>query len=68
MAYRFLFGVSGDYFDVVRGLSPGDRVHIERQEGEILINRVPVQRFYQKTIQGIMEMTGAGIRKLRGRG
>ena len=65
--YRFLFGVSGEYFDVVRGLSPGDRIHIERQDGEILVNRVPVRRFYQRTFQGIMEKTGAGIRKLRGR-
>jgi len=66
--YRFLFGVSGEYFDVMRGLSQGDRVHIERQGGEILINRVPVQRFYEKTIQGIMEKTGAGWKKLTGKG
>jgi acetyl-CoA acetyltransferase len=66
--YRFLFGVSGEHHEAVAGLNPGDRVHIERHEGVILVNRVPVRRFYQKTFQGIMAKSGAGWKKLRGKG
>lgn len=66
--YRFLFGVSGEHYGEVSGLVTGDRVHIERHEGDILVNRLPVQRFYQKTLQGIMEKTGAGWKKLTGKG
>lgn len=49
-------------------MSAGDRVHIECHEGEILVNRIPVRRFYQKTIQGIMEKTGAEWNQLTGKG
>ena len=62
--YRFLFGISGEHHGEIAGLKGGDRVHIERQEGEILVNRIPVRRFYDKTIQGIMEKSGAGWKKV----
>ena len=66
--YRFLFGISGEHYEDVSGLAPGDLVHIERHEGEILVNRVPVRRFYQKSLQGIMEKSGAGWKKFTGKG
>jgi acetyl-CoA C-acetyltransferase len=66
--YRFLFGVSGEHCSELSGLTPGDRVRMERQDGEILVNRIPVRRFYQKSFQGMMEKSGVGWKKLTGKG
>lgn len=62
--YRFLFGVDGEHYDSVESLKPGDHVKIERHDGEILVNRMAVRRFYRKGIQQIMEKTGAGLKRL----
>ncbi|GAB4293577.1 MAG: thiolase family protein [Desulfuromonadia bacterium] len=54
--YPFLFGVPGGYFDSISRLSPGDELLIERGDDGIRINRIPVQRFYRRTMAGLREL------------
>ncbi|KAF0220487.1 MAG: hypothetical protein FD174_1141 [Geobacteraceae bacterium] len=64
--YRFLFGIAGENYRQVIQLLPGNRIRLERVDGEIFLNRMPVRKFYQKTIEGVVEMAGTGWRMLRG--
>jgi acetyl-CoA acetyltransferase len=64
--YKFLFGISGEFYADIALMTPGDRLTLERQNGDILVNRMPVKRFYQRTIEGMAELAGAGWRRLRG--
>ncbi len=66
-SHRFLFGTGGDGFEQVRALAPGDRVSIERSGDQLLVNRLPVQRLYRKTLDGLMELAGTGWRRFSGR-
>jgi hypothetical protein len=52
---------------VIASLKPGDRVRIELAGSEILVNRIPVRRFYRRTIDGLVELAGAGLKKLKGK-
>ncbi|HEY6007209.1 MAG TPA: thiolase family protein, partial [Geobacteraceae bacterium] len=65
--HNFLFGMGGEFYDSISHLVPGDRVTLEKVNGDILVNHIPVKRFYQKTIEGMAELAGAGWRRLRGR-
>ena len=67
-SYRFLFGIAGENFDGVRQLMAGDRIRLERVGGDILLNRMPVRRFYQKTIAGVVDLAGSGWKRLTGKG
>ena len=66
--YRFLFGIDGEHNDQVAAFSPGDPVAVERIDGEILVNRMPVRKFFTRTINGLVELAGAGWRRLAGNG
>jgi len=66
--YRFLFGIDGEYYPQTRELASGDRVSLEQSPAGILVNRMPVKRLYEKTFEGIVELAGAGWKKLRGAG
>lgn len=66
--FSFLFGIGGEHFQEVVRLTPGDRVSLERSGDQILVNRIPVRRFYRRTLDGIMEMAGSGWKKLTGTG
>jgi acetyl-CoA C-acetyltransferase len=65
--FSFLFGVGGENHEALASLTPGDRVRLERSGGEILVNRMPVRRFYRKTLDGAMEIAGAGWKKFTGK-
>ena len=65
--YRFLFGIGGEHYQHVRSLARGDRLRLEKAEGAILINRIPVKRFYQKTFEGLVELAGGGWKRLTGK-
>jgi acetyl-CoA acetyltransferase len=65
--YRFLFGIGGENHESVAGLVPGDRIRLERIEGQISINRMPVKKFYQRTFDGLVDLAGSGWKKLTGR-
>jgi len=62
--YSFLFGVGGEHYRQVIGLAPGDPVSLERSGEEILVNRIPVRKFYQRTLNGVLELAGSGWKKL----
>ncbi|BDV44896.1 thiolase [Geotalea uraniireducens] len=65
--YRFLFGIGGENYEQVAALAAGERISLERSEGQILINRMPVKRFYQRTLDGLVELAGSGWKKLTGK-
>jgi acetyl-CoA acetyltransferase len=65
--YRFLFGIAGENYPDLIKLVPGDRISLERIETGILLNRMPVRKFYQRTIDGLVEMAGSGWKILSGR-
>jgi hypothetical protein len=66
--YSFLFGLGGEAYEDIALLRTDDRVTLERADEAILVNRMPVKRFYQKTIEGMADLAGVGWRLLRGRG
>ena len=66
--YSFMFGIGGESYESIAALKPGDMVSLERSGEDILVNRIPVRRFYRRTINGLVEMAGAGLKKFRGRG
>ena len=66
--FSFLFGVGGEHYREVVRLAPGDRVSLEKGGEGILVNRIPVRRFYQRTLDGVLELAGSGWKKLTGAG
>jgi hypothetical protein len=65
--HRFLFGTGGEGHAAIAGLQPGDRVQLERSGTEILVNRITVRKFYRRTIDGVVELAEAGLKRLRGK-
>ena len=66
--YSFLFGIGGEHYQEVSLLKSGDPVKLERSGEQILVNRIPVRRFYRRTVDGVLDMAGAGWKKLTGNG
>ena len=66
--YSFLFGLGGEHYAEVVQLRSGDPVRLERAGEEILVNRIPVRKFYRKTVDGMLELAGSGWKKLTGNG
>ena len=66
--YSFLFGVGGEHHSQVSLLKSGDPVSLERSGEDILVNRIPVKRFYRRTVDGVLDLAGAGWKKLTGNG
>lgn len=65
--YKFLFGVDGSNFDQVSAFAAGDTLILERNPEGITINRMPVQKFYTRTINGLVELAGSSWKKLAGK-
>ena len=65
--YSFLFGIGGESHGSLASLAPGDRVSLERSGEDILVNRMPVKKFYRRTIDGLADMAGAGWKKIKGK-
>jgi len=66
--YHFLFGIDGEYYNEVACIEHGVPVSIERQDGRVLVNRMPVRKFYTRTINGLVELAGSGWKRLIGKG
>lgn len=66
--YKFLFGVSGEYFTHISTCNTGDPVSIETVNGSLLVNSMPVTRFYTRTINGLVELAGSSWKKITGKG
>ncbi|GAB7028141.1 thiolase family protein [Geotalea toluenoxydans] len=65
--YTFLFGIGGEHYQSIASLAPGDRLSLERKDGLILVNQMPVKRFYQRTLDGLMEFAESGWRIFQGK-
>jgi len=63
--YRFLIGVDPDAAEPLEELSTGDRIQLQKSNGELRVNDVPIRRFYRKTIEGMVEMADTAFRHLR---
>ncbi len=66
--YKFLFGISGEYYDLIASCVPGDPVSIESVNGSLLVNSMPVTRFYTRTINGLVELASSSWKKLKEKG
>lgn len=66
--YKFLFGISGEYYCHISACAAGDPVSIETVNGSLLVNSMPVTRFYTRTINGLVELAGSSWKKLTGKG
>jgi acetyl-CoA acetyltransferase len=62
--YKFLFGVSGEYYAQISSCSSGDPVAIEMVNGSVLVNSIPVSRFYTRTVNGLVELASSNWKKL----
>ncbi len=63
--YRFLIGVDPQSATTLEGLSAGDKIRLQQTDGELSVNNVPIQRFYRKTIEGVVELADNALRHLR---
>ncbi|MFK5927103.1 MAG: hypothetical protein QM483_10775, partial [Desulfuromusa sp.] len=63
--YRFLIGVDPKMAAPLQDLEPGDKIQMEKFNGELRVNDVPIRRFYKKTIEGMVEMADTAFRHLR---
>jgi len=66
--YNFLFGIDGEHYSQVDTFTAGDEVSIERGEDGLMVNRMPIRKFYTRTINGLVELAGAGWKRLSGKG
>ena len=66
--YNFLFGIDGEHNNKVDTFAAGDEVSIERGEDGLMVNRMPIRKFYTRTINGLVELAGAGWKRLAGKG
>lgn len=64
--YRFLLGLDGECAAVLAGIGAGDEVVLERVEGEITLNRMPVRKFYRRTLDSLRGVAEAGWKRLTG--
>jgi acetyl-CoA acetyltransferase len=65
-SYTFLCGIGGEHYPEISPLARGDRLSLEQQGTAILVNRIPVERFYKRTINGLVELAGSGLKRLTG--
>lgn len=65
--YKFLFGIHGEYYSQISSCVTGDPVAIESINGSIMVNNLPVTRFYTRTMNGLVELAGSSWKKLTGK-
>jgi len=62
--YKFLFGISGEFYSQISTCITGDPISIETVNGSLLVNSMPVTRFYTRTVNGLVELVGKRWKKL----
>lgn len=67
-SYKFLFGIDGEHYTKAAVFKTGDPLSVERVNGSIMVNSMPVRKFYTRTINGLVELAGSGWKKLTGKG
>lgn len=65
--HKFLFGVDGEYYSQISQFDTGTPVSVERVNGAILVNSIPVRKFYSKTINGLVELAENSWKKIAGK-
>jgi len=65
--YSFLFGVGGEHHDSLAAMKPGAPVSLERSGDEVMVNRMPVRKLYQRTLDGLVDLAGAGWKRIAGK-
>jgi acetyl-CoA acetyltransferase len=63
--YQFLIGVDPAAAAALNGLAHGDKILLQKVDGELRVNDIPIRRFYRKTIEGVVELADSAIRHLR---
>jgi acetyl-CoA acetyltransferase len=63
--FRFLIGVDPQAAESLEGLKSGEKIRLQKVDGELLVNDVPIRRFYKKTIEGVVELADTAFRHLR---
>ncbi|NTV50696.1 MAG: thiolase family protein [Geobacteraceae bacterium] len=66
--HKFLFGLPGEFYSQISSCTAGDPVSIEKVNGSLLVNSIPVTKFYTRTMNGLVELAGSGWKKLTGNG
>jgi hypothetical protein len=66
--YKFLFGIDGEHYQQAALFKTGDLLLVERVNGSITVNCMPVRKFYTRSINGLVELAGSGWKKLTGKG
>ncbi len=65
--YKYLFGISGEYYSQISACVAGDPVVIETVNGSLMVNSIPVTKFYTRTMNGLVELAGSSWKKLTGK-
>lgn len=63
--YKFLFGIHGEYYQQISECVQGDHISIESLNGTLMVNSIPVTRFYTRTIHGLVELAEQSWKKLK---
>lgn len=64
-SYRFLVGVDPQAAESLDGLAAGEKIRLQKIDGELRVNDVPIRRFYRKTIGGVVELADSAFRHWR---
>lgn len=62
--YRFLLGVDPQAASL-EAVNTGDLIQLQKVNGELRLNDVPIQRLYRKTIEGMVDLADTAFRHLR---
>lgn len=62
--YRFLVGVDPQAAKELAALGSGDKIQLQKIDGELHVNDVPIRRLYKKTIEGMVDLAGSAFRHL----
>lgn len=63
--YRFLIGVDPQSSSSMHDLTAGDKIQLQRINGDLRVNDAPIRRFYKKTIEGMVDMADSAFKHLR---
>ncbi|MDO9068771.1 MAG: thiolase family protein [Deltaproteobacteria bacterium] len=65
--YKFLFGIDGEHYPQASAFTSGDKISVERVNGSLMVNSMPIRKFYTRTINGLVELAGNSWKKLTGK-
>ncbi len=62
--YRFLIGLDPQSASALENLGAGDKILLQRLDGQLHVNDVPIRRLYKKTIEGVVDLADTAFRHL----